>query len=348
MAHRADGLNDIFEHNVLIREDMDAAGGTVAHIPLQAKDIVNKEYVDGKVIESFPTNLTAGSVVFSDGSKLAEDNSNFFWDNVNKRLGIGTTSPEAGFDYIGTDGIALFGNTKDDMTIKRQRIGVNHYDNSEEPFLLWLGQSTLTSNTLDIGGGTNLGNAATQINFYTEANSTTTTGIRSLAIEPNKMSLFGTSPVFEVNDAGASSGLRLNVKGLNADGDNLFRLQDEGTTRVTVKRDGEFGIGVNPTSKLQVAGSMSLPIAAKTSNYTLTKLDYTILLDGTSNTVTATLPAASGITGRIYKLKSIDDTNQTDVATNGSETIDGSSTNFILSKDEVITIQSDGSNWWII
>ena len=36
---------------------------------------------------------TAGSVVYSDGTKLTQDNSNFFWDATNHRLGIGTTSP---------------------------------------------------------------------------------------------------------------------------------------------------------------------------------------------------------------------------------------------------------------
>lgn len=36
---------------------------------------------------------TAGSVIFSDGSKLTEANSDFFWDNTNKRLGIGVTTP---------------------------------------------------------------------------------------------------------------------------------------------------------------------------------------------------------------------------------------------------------------
>ena len=38
--------------------------------------------------------LTAGSVIFvgADG-KFTEDNANWFWDNTNNRLGIGTTSP---------------------------------------------------------------------------------------------------------------------------------------------------------------------------------------------------------------------------------------------------------------
>jgi hypothetical protein len=39
--------------------------------------------------------LTAGSVLFSDGTTIAQDNANFFWDETNKRLGIGTSTPIA-------------------------------------------------------------------------------------------------------------------------------------------------------------------------------------------------------------------------------------------------------------
>ena len=41
---------------------------------------------------------TAGSVVFlGTGGLLSQNNSNFFWDNVNNRLGLGTTTPTRGF-----------------------------------------------------------------------------------------------------------------------------------------------------------------------------------------------------------------------------------------------------------
>ena len=50
MAHRADGLNDIFEHNVIVRENLTINGGTIALTPITEKDIVNKKYVD----DSFP------------------------------------------------------------------------------------------------------------------------------------------------------------------------------------------------------------------------------------------------------------------------------------------------------
>ncbi|MDP1814431.1 MAG: hypothetical protein Q8K92_08280 [Leadbetterella sp.] len=37
--------------------------------------------------------LTSGSVLFSNGSTISQNNSQFFWDNTNIRLGIGTASP---------------------------------------------------------------------------------------------------------------------------------------------------------------------------------------------------------------------------------------------------------------
>lgn len=39
--------------------------------------------------------LTNGSVLFSNGTTIAQDNANFFWDDTNNRLGIGTSSPTA-------------------------------------------------------------------------------------------------------------------------------------------------------------------------------------------------------------------------------------------------------------
>jgi hypothetical protein len=48
--------------------------------------------------------FTTGSVVFQGASGLTQDNANFFWDDVNNRLGIGTVSPESKLD-VSYDGI---------------------------------------------------------------------------------------------------------------------------------------------------------------------------------------------------------------------------------------------------
>ncbi len=45
--------------------------------------------------------LTAGSVVFADGTGLQEDNSNLFWDDSNNRLGIGLATPADALDVDG-------------------------------------------------------------------------------------------------------------------------------------------------------------------------------------------------------------------------------------------------------
>jgi len=56
------------------------------------RSLVDKEYVDS-VASPLPS-FTAGSVIFSDGATLAQDNANFFWDDSNNRLGLGTTTPD--------------------------------------------------------------------------------------------------------------------------------------------------------------------------------------------------------------------------------------------------------------
>ena len=89
-------------------------------------------------------------------------------------------------------------------------------------------------------------------------------------------------------------------------------------------------------------------IVTKTSDYTLTDEDITILLDGSNNSVSAILPPTTS-EGRVYNIKSINGGNITDINPNGNS-IDDSLNNFVLSKDESVTIQFDatGSNWRII
>ena len=47
--------------------------------------------------------LTSGSILFSDGTTIAQDNANLFWDNTNKRLGIGTKTPTRPLEIKSSD-----------------------------------------------------------------------------------------------------------------------------------------------------------------------------------------------------------------------------------------------------
>ena len=52
-------------------------------------------------IEDLDTAFTAGSIPFSDGSNLAQDNTNLYWDDANNRLGLKNTTPETTLDIHG-------------------------------------------------------------------------------------------------------------------------------------------------------------------------------------------------------------------------------------------------------
>jgi hypothetical protein len=57
----------------------------------------------GMAIGGAITSATAGSVLFAGASGvLAQDNANFFWDDANNRLGIGTATPSATFHSVGS------------------------------------------------------------------------------------------------------------------------------------------------------------------------------------------------------------------------------------------------------
>jgi hypothetical protein len=88
-------------------------------------------------------------------------------------------------------------------------------------------------------------------------------------------------------------------------------------------------------------------------NYTLTTSDYTVLCNnpGAGTTKTMTLPSAAGNTGRIYVLKRINAAGTGACEASGVAVLDGGPI-VTLSAPSItsnsITVQSDGSNWWVI
>lgn len=111
---------------------------------------------------------------------------------------------------------------------------------------------------------------------------------------------------------------------------------------------GTPGDGTITKAKL-ATGAKDLTISTKTSAYTLTGTDELILADATSAAFTLTLPAASGISGRVFIIKKIDSTaNKVTIDGNGAETIDGSATVDIVMQYQSFIIVSNGTNWVII
>lgn len=91
----------------------------------------------------------------------------------------------------------------------------------------------------------------------------------------------------------------------------------------------------------------NLAVTSKTADYTATTSDTVILVDATSGDVTITLPTASS--GLHYYIKKTDSSgNKVVVDGNASETIDGNTTQDIISQYDTMEIVSDGSNWLIL
>jgi type II secretory pathway component PulC len=119
---------------------------------------------------------------------------------------------------------------------------------------------------------------------------------------------------------------------------------------VSVAKTLLAGAAGDANSTLQVSGSVSMSIATITSDYTLTSANSTVLANTTSGAITITLPAPTNIAGRIYTIKKIGtggiDKELTIAPASG--TIDGGVSYVIYNDWTYVTLQTDGTNWYII
>ena len=215
-----------------------------------------------------------------------------------------------------------------------------------------IGTSTIDTNTrLTVGNDGNVGIGTTAPHVMLHLKSTADAVLSNnssgvLMIGAND----GNNLTFDNNEIMARNNTTADILHLQAEG-GAVRIHHSMATanKVAVDGNGNVGIGtISPNSKLDVRGSLSLGIVEKTSNYTIGSSDFTVLLDASSGGVTLTLPAASGITGRIYVIKCTGkgEGNTANLATNGSETIDGDSNDKVFNDTgESLMIQSDGAGW---
>nr|WP_295869502.1 hypothetical protein [uncultured Chitinophaga sp.] len=108
--------------------------------------------------------------------------------------------------------------------------------------------------------------------------------------------------------------------------------------------------GTKANSSFQVNGSMATNLTKVTSSYTVTASDNTILADATGGALTITLPSPGAIAGRMYTIKKIGSggiDKEVTISTSGG-TIDGSGNYIIYNDWTFVTLQTDGTDWYVI
>ena len=100
-------------------------------------------------------------------------------------------------EVIGPDnGLVRLSNTTADNTTKAARMVLKHYNNASLPVYLFGAAATPGNNFLAFGGGNAIGNAATQLDFFTGATTTTAVGTSRMTINgAGNIGMGVTSPV---------------------------------------------------------------------------------------------------------------------------------------------------------
>lgn len=135
-----------------------------------------------------------------------------------------------------------------------------------------------------------------------------------------------------------ASGQIFVVDGDGVAGNPLIALEEVGTPgtyqSVTTDAYGRVTLGES---------GMVLPVVTKSASYTATSGDYAILC---SATLTLSLPAAAGNTGRSYAVRNTG-AGAVTIDPNSAEQIDGAATK-VLAAGQFATIVCDGAQWFTI
>lgn len=149
-----------------------------------------------------------------------------------------------------------------------------------------------------------------------------------------QMLIDGANPLTKYTDINYVSGNNITITAASDD--------SKRRTNITIA-------GVLGQAALNLKQNRALAISTKTTTYTITLADDTILADATSGSFVINLPTASSASGLIFVIKKIDSTGNTvTIDASGAELIDGQTTQTLDAALEAIRIQSDGTAWWII
>ena len=219
--------------------------------------------------------------------------------------------------------------------------------------------ATLTGTTVNVNNSgantTNIGNVLSTTNVNGTA--LNVTSLASGALTDSLVSVnAATGKVNRLSVANVVSNSFTANNGLTKTGANvaLGGALTASTTITQASNDfivtgGNVGIGAaaSPNSTFQLTGSMAISYKKVIVNTTIGASDYVVLANATAGALTITLPAATGLTGRMYVVGKTDES--TNVVTfSPALTLTETTTVPSLSFAKKYRIISDGTNWVIL
>lgn len=90
------------------------------------------------------------------------------------------------------------------------------------------------------------------------------------------------------------------------------------------------------------------PVLNKAADYVLAAADFVINVNASGGPRTMTLPDATANTGKVYKIKKVDESsNEVIITGTGGDLIDGEAEQIILAPFTSVEVISDGTNWFL-
>lgn len=198
--------------------------------------------------------------------------------------------------------------------------------------------SGAVANTTTITAGTGLnggGNLASNVTIDL-ANTSVTAGTYGSNTQVAQITIDAQGRITSASNVAISGG------GGGGSGGNVV------TAIATITSGTEIGWSNNSAAILSWENNSSQIIAWANNIYNVTANNATILVNCAVEAFTTLLPSAASLTGQQYKIKKIDNSaNAVTVSTTSSQTIDNALTYPLSTQYQSVTLQSDGSNWWI-
>lgn len=322
-------------------ENRDADSTIAVYLPVQDGSSANKPYGfltrnDWSKIQSSVQTITIGAVATTPDVNGAS----IVVDSTSRQIILHPA--DATHAGIVTAGTQTFGGSKtfrDSVTVNGT-LSINTVNNnSSADSVLVLSNGVVAKRKVSDAA---FGNAIRRIN-----NNRDTAQIFTFRNNGADLSISGNnadSLFLNVPDAGTSARGVVTTAAQTFGGNKTFQDSVSASKAILAGSTG------NANSTMQIAGSLSMAIKSVTGDYSVTAADNTVLANTSSASITITLPAPGSIAGRIYTIKKVGngglDNELTISPTSGS--IEGGSSYKIYNDWTYVTLQTDGTDWYII